>query len=112
MTFTQKEVQNQIYEICNEIAEFLVEKNNKYGNSVLEPVRIFSKSSIEEQVAVRMDDKLSRIANRQDNEDEDPYADLIGYLILDQVRRRLENRADKQWRTKWPKLLRKLKNTN
>jgi hypothetical protein len=112
MNFTQEEVQEEIWRVCNDIAKFLVEKNKKYGNSVLEPVRIFSKSSVEEQVAVRMDDKLSRIANRQDNEDEDPHADLIGYLILDQVRRRLETHADKQWRTKWQKLLRKIRNTN
>ena len=32
-----------------------------------------------------MDDKLSRIANQQPDEDEDPIDDLIGYLILYKV---------------------------
>jgi hypothetical protein len=34
-----------------------------------------------------MDDKLSRIMNRQDDEDEDPENDLIGYLILHRVQK-------------------------
>jgi hypothetical protein len=34
-----------------------------------------------------MDDKLSRIMNRQDDEDEDPENDLIGYLILHKVQK-------------------------
>ena len=35
-----------------------------------------------EQLLVRCDDKLNRIKNRQNDEDEDPIKDLIGYLIL------------------------------
>lgn len=34
---------------------------------------------------MRIDDKLSRIANRQNDEDEDLEIDLIGYLILKQI---------------------------
>jgi hypothetical protein len=57
-------------------------KNNKYGNSALEPMRVFSKASNLEQLYVRIDDKLSRIRNNPDNEDEDVLDDLIGYLLL------------------------------
>ena len=67
---------------CDEVKALLLEKNRKYGNSALEPVRCFSKASIQEQLLVRMDDKLSRIQNRQDDEDEDVFLDLVGYLIL------------------------------
>lgn len=67
---------------CDEIKELLLEKNRKYGNSALEPVRVFSKASNIEQILVRIDDKINRIKNKQEDEDEDVYKDLAGYLIL------------------------------
>ncbi len=73
--------------VCDEIKELLLEKNRKYGDSALNPVRIFSKSDPLEQIRVRLDDKLSRLRNQQDDEDEDVIADLIGYLVLYQVDR-------------------------
>ncbi len=67
---------------CDEIKNLLLEKNRKYGNSALEPARIFSKASSIEQILVRIDDKINRIRNRQNDEDEDVYFDLAGYLVL------------------------------
>lgn len=64
------------------IGDLLVEKNRKYGNAALDPVRVFAKSDKAEQIRVRIDDKLNRIKNRQNDEDEDVINDLIGYLIL------------------------------
>lgn len=74
-----------IEEVCNEIKDLLLSKNRKYGDSALNPTRIFSKANNLEQINVRIDDKLSRIASRQNDEDEDVELDLIGYLILKQV---------------------------
>ena len=54
-------VQLKIANTCDEIKSLLLEKNAKYGNSALDPVRIFSRASAEEQILVRIDDKLSRI---------------------------------------------------
>jgi hypothetical protein len=65
-----------------EIEVLLRTKNKKYGNSALEPMRVFSKMSNLEQLYVRIDDKLSRIKNYDRLEDEDVINDLIGYLIL------------------------------
>jgi hypothetical protein len=65
----------------------LIEKNRAYGNSALKPVRIFSRASSEEQLLVRIDDKLSRLA-RGSAAGEDVVADLIGYLILLRLARR------------------------
>lgn len=73
---------------CDAIKNMLMEKNRKYGNSALEPVRVFSKASPTEQILVRLDDKLSRLRSAQGDEDEDVIADLIGYLILLRVARR------------------------
>lgn len=73
---------DKVLEVTNDIANMLISKNKKYGNAAIEPIRIFSKSDSVEQLLVRIDDKLSRISNQSELEDEDVYMDLIGYLIL------------------------------
>lgn len=83
------EVQNLIAETCDEIKNLLLEKNRKYGNSALDPRRIFSKADPIEQIKVRIDDKLNRIANQQSDEDEDVVQDLMGYLVLLRVAHKL-----------------------
>jgi hypothetical protein len=88
------QTQIDIATICDQIKELLLEKNRKYGDSALSPVRIFSKSDSIEQIRVRLDDKLSRLRNQQDDEDEDVITDLIGYLVLYQVARMQQNRTD------------------
>jgi len=73
----------EIIETCEAIKELLLEKNAKYGNSALEPKRVFSKADAVEQLKVRIDDKLSRIATSGlSGTDEDTLKDLVGYLIL------------------------------
>ena len=67
---------------CDELKELLLEKNRKYGNSALAPIRVFSKADSVSQLLVRLDDKLSRIRNVQEDDLEDPILDLLGYLIL------------------------------
>lgn len=74
--------QKAIAEVCDEIKELLLEKNRKYGDSALNPCRIFARSDRLEQIRVRIDDKLNRIKNEQGDEDEDVVKDLIGYLVL------------------------------
>lgn len=81
MTEIEK-TQALICKTCDELKALLLEKNRKYGNSALSPVRVFSKADTLEQLFVRADDKLNRIRNRQDDEDEDVFTDLAGYLIL------------------------------
>ena len=71
-----------VWDNLMDINHMLKNKNRKYGDSALNPARIFSKASNIEQLKVRLDDKLSRIKNAQDDEDEDVIADLIGYLVL------------------------------
>jgi len=73
---------NKIIVECLEIAEMLVKKNISYGNSALEPIRIFSKADSKEQIRVRIDDKLNRIQNDQAFPGDNDIDDLIGYLIL------------------------------
>jgi len=70
--------------VLSKIGNMLKEKNEAYGDSALDPIRIFSKSDTIEQLNVRIDDKLSRLA-RGDNAGEDVEVDLIGYLMLKQI---------------------------
>jgi len=86
--------QQDISQVCDAIRELLLEKNRKYGDSALNPVRVFSKASTLEQIKVRLDDKLSRLKNAQDDEDEDVTSDLIGYLILYKVALMQQRRVD------------------
>lgn len=73
--------------ITGQIRSMLIEKNAAYGNSALEPVRVFSRAAPIEALLVRIDDKLSRIARGSDYPGEDTIDDLIGYLVLLKVAR-------------------------
>ena len=70
--------------ICDQIKDLLIDKNLKYGDSALNPARIFSKADATEQILVRIDDKLNRIQKGAGllANDEDVVNDLIGYLVL------------------------------
>lgn len=72
---------------CMGIATMLLDKNAAYGYNALDPVRIFSRSSPEEQILVRIDDKLSRLS-RGSVAGEDVALDLMGYLVLLRVARK------------------------
>lgn len=73
---------NEIKRVCDELAKMLVEKNISYGNSALDPVRIFSKADNKEQLRIRIDDKLSRFARGKDFPGDNDIDDLLGYLVL------------------------------
>ena len=75
--------QMHIAAVCDEVKELLLEKNAKYGDSALNPIRILSKSPATEQILVRIDDKLNRIKQGGIlGDDEDVVLDLIGYFVL------------------------------
>jgi hypothetical protein len=85
------EAQRFIAEECDAIKAELLAKNQAYGNSALEPLRVFSKAPTDEQIRVRLDDKLSRLARGQ-AAGEDVEFDLLGYLVLLRVLRRMQTR--------------------
>lgn len=73
----------------------LLSKNLRYGDSALTPIRIFSQADPVEQLRVRVDDKLSRIARGNLNlDDEDTIMDLAGYLILLLIARDVQNETN------------------
>jgi len=73
---------NEIWRTCHAIAQMLIEKNIAYGDSALDPVRIFSKADPAEQLRVRIDDKLSRLMKGTEYVGDNDIDDLIGYLVL------------------------------
>jgi hypothetical protein len=81
--------QKAIEEECDALKRMLLEKNRAYGDSALRPLRVFSRASSVEQILVRLDDKLSRLA-RGSAAGEDVELDLMGYLVLLRVARRME----------------------
>jgi hypothetical protein len=85
---SRKSFETDVTKVLENIKEILLEKNRKYGDSALNPSRIFAKSDAVEQINVRIDDKLQRIQNRQDDEDEDVTTDLMGYLVLLKIAKR------------------------
>jgi hypothetical protein len=77
------DTEQQINAVCNQIKTLLLLKNKAYGDSALDPVRIFSKNDSLDGLLVRIDDKLSRIKNTGvTSATEDTLMDLIGYLVL------------------------------
>lgn len=88
---TQANSQALIVAECDAIKDMLLAKNARYGDSALDPVRVFSRADSVEQIKVRIDDKLSRLARgagQGADDHEDTEADLIGYLVLLRVARR------------------------
>lgn len=87
MSTEKAPLEDEIRQRCAELADFLVMKNRAYGSSASDPVRVFSRTSAVEQLNIRMDDKLSRIARGKgiESTDEslnDTERDLAGYLVL------------------------------
>lgn len=85
--------QNKISAKCDELKAFLLRKNEAYGDAALRPARIMSKASVDEQILVRIDDKLNRLSQGNALNDEsfnDTVRDLAGYLVLLMVARGIE----------------------
>jgi hypothetical protein len=93
--------QAHIAVICDEVKELLIEKNKKYGDSALNPSRIFSKANAVEQILVRIDDKLSRIKSGAGllANDEDVIMDLMGYLVLLKIALKRESTTEVECNT-------------
>ena len=85
----------KIIDACDGIKALLLSKNEKYGNSALKPVTVFSKLNSAEAIKARIDDKLSRIANvGLSDATEDTLDDLIGYLLLLKIANGENSRAN------------------
>ncbi len=94
---TPGNVRGLIVQECRATEALLLAKNSGYGNSALDPVRVFSKASPVAGILVRIDDKLSRISRGDltavsDENLAQTVDDLVGYLMLLKVAWRLKLR--------------------
>lgn len=78
---------------CLALEAMLLEKQKQYGNSAIHPLRIASRAPVVEQILVRIDDKLSRLARGNGDGGEDVWSDLLGYIVLLKIAKKLEATA-------------------
>lgn len=71
----------KIIEICDAMKDLLLYKNQKYGDSALNPNNIFYKGDSTNSIKIRLDDKIGRIKNCEETRVND-VSDLIGYSVL------------------------------
>lgn len=86
-----------VTDVLCEVRALLFTKNEEYGNSISNPIRIFSlESSALPGLDTRIDDKLSRIRCAVKlglkNSLDESIIDLIGYLV---IRKAITDHQDK-----------------
>lgn len=81
METPEMNTQDKIRAVFQSMAELVLEKNRRYGDSALKPVRIFSRAEADEGIKIRLDDKISRVINAGELRKND-LADIMGYLCL------------------------------
>ena len=79
MATVNLDFEESVTRVLDSIKHVLISKHAQYGG-INDYVPIFS--SEQNNIEVSIDDKLSRIANQNIDEDEDVLEDLIGYLVL------------------------------
>ena len=87
---TEKSFEKNVRRVLNKLGDEIVAKNEAYGDSALNPVRIFSKADRTEQLYVRLDDKLSRVARGHEYPGDDTLKDIVGYVTLILIARESE----------------------
>lgn len=73
--------QNKIINVCDSMKDLLLYKNQKYGDSALNPNNVFYKGDATNSIKIRLDDKIGRIKNCDETRIND-VADIIGYCVL------------------------------
>jgi hypothetical protein len=77
------DTQEKIAALLDSMKDLLLYKNQKYGDSAINPKKIFYKGDSTNSILIRLDDKLGRVMS---NPDEKPrindVADIIGYCTL------------------------------
>ena len=77
------ETQENIIALTGAMRDLLLYKNQKYGDSALQPKRVFYKGDAGNSILIRLDDKIGRImANTESAPRINDVADIIGYCTL------------------------------
>lgn len=75
--------QQKIHEIMGAMKDLLLYKNQKYGDSAINPKKIFYKGDSTNSILIRLDDKLGRVmSNTEEKPRTNDVCDIIGYCVL------------------------------
>ena len=75
--------QQKIHEIIGAMKDLLLYKNQKYGDSAINPKKIFYKGDSTNSILIRLDDKLGRVmSNTEEKPRINDVCDIIGYCTL------------------------------
>jgi hypothetical protein len=75
--------QQKIHEILGAMKDLLLYKNQKYGDSAINPKKIFYKGDSTNSILIRLDDKIGRImSNTEEKPRVNDVCDIIGYCTL------------------------------
>ena len=75
--------QQKIHIIMDSMKDLLLYKNQKYGDSAINPKKIFYKGDSTNSILIRLDDKIGRImSNTEEKPRTNDVCDIIGYCVL------------------------------
>ena len=75
--------QQKIHEILGAMIDLLLYKNQKYGDSAINPKKIFYKGDSTNSILIRLDDKIGRVmSNTEEKPRVNDVCDIIGYCTL------------------------------
>lgn len=75
--------QQKIHEVLGAMTDLLLYKNQKYGDSAINPKKIFYKGDSTNSILIRLDDKIGRVmSNTEEKPRVNDVADIIGYCTL------------------------------
>jgi hypothetical protein len=75
--------QQKIHELMGAMKDLLLYKNQKYGDSAINPKKIFYKGDSTNSILIRLDDKIGRVmSNTEEKPRINDVCDIIGYCTL------------------------------
>ena len=81
--FEDTPTQQKIKDILSGMTDLLLYKNRKYGDSAVNPKKIFYKGDSTNSILIRLDDKIGRVmSNTEEKPRVNDIADIIGYCTL------------------------------
>ena len=81
--FEDTPTQQKIKDILSGMTDLILYKNRKYGDSAINPKKIFYKGDSTNSILIRLDDKIGRVkSNTEEKPRVNDVADIIGYCTL------------------------------
>ena len=85
VNWTEKatDTQRKIIDVLDGMKQLLLYKNQKYGDSAINPKKVFYKGDSTNSILIRLDDKIGRVMSNPDDKPRvNDVADIIGYCTL------------------------------